>query len=143
VEQSTQTNEAIVSRIYEETLGFDGDMTKMTEVQRSVYLVEHLMQETNSGASFEQYFRWAAIDEIEGILPKLRELGLEDVAALLEQAMSIAFPDGVPKSEEEKYDLTEWSEEQEEALEQFFAPLEELNGRVMNVLGEYASRAGA
>ena len=143
MEQSTPENEAIVARVYEEALRFDGNLSKMTETQRVVYLVEHFMQEVNSGASFEQYFRWASIEELHSILPTLKGLALEVVASMLEQAMSIAFPEGIPKTESEKDDLTEWSEDQEEALGALFEPLEDLNGRVMNVLGEFASGYGA
>lgn len=143
MEQSTQESEAIVSRVYEEALGLDGDLARMNEVQRVVYLVEHLMQEVNSGASFEQYFRWASIDEIGQILPALGSLGLGSAAAIVESAMHSAFPNGIPGSEEEMSDLTVWSQDQEVELARLFGEFEELNGHVTNVLGRFVSRSAA
>ncbi len=143
MEQSTQENEAIVSRVYEEALGLDGDLARMNEVQRVVYLVEHLMQEVNSGASFEQYFRWASIDELGQILPALRRLGLDSAAAIVESAMHSAFPDGIPGSDEEMPDPPAWSGDQEVELARLFGEFEELNGHVTNVLGRFVSRSAA
>lgn len=143
MEKSTQENEAIVSRIYEEALGFDGDLSRLSTTQRVVYLVEHLMQEVNSGASFEQYFRWATVDEIKQVQPILGELGLSDVQRILSVAIDVAFPDGFPQTDEQKEDFTDWSEEQEEELEKLFNQVEDFNGRVTNTLGHLALRADA
>ena len=143
MQHSTEENELLVASVYDTALKYGDNLSKMTEVQRVVFLVEHLMQEVNSGASFEQYFRWASIQELKSIVPTLQQLGLDDVVLIVERGLSIAFPRGIPRSEDEKQDLTEWSEEQEQLLDELFEPLEDLYYKVVNVLGEYARKSGA
>jgi hypothetical protein len=72
----------------------------------------------------------------------LRAVGLSRILELTEQAIQIAFPAGMPTTEEEKRSATEWTSEQEERLASLFDDLEEQNGHVMNVLGEYARANG-
>jgi hypothetical protein len=110
---------------------------------RLIHDVEHMMQEANSGASFEQYFRWASTDELRNIMGHLRTLGLTDVAEITTDAMRVAFPNGTPSTQEAKDEATDWTPEQESELNRLFTKLEELNGRVMNILGAYARRVGA
>lgn len=143
MEQATREHEEVVSRIYGEALERNAAEKPLTPGQRIVYAVEHLMQEVNSGASFEQYFRWADVEEIGAICATLRSLGLDDVAGLTDKAIRVAFPSGLSASDEEKDDLTDWSEDQERQLQALFAELEELNGRVTNALGAHALRIGA
>ena len=107
-----------------------------------LYDVEHMMQEANSGVSFEQYFRWAAVEELRRIEGHLSDLELVKVLELLRQAMKVAFPRGLPSTEEEKDEATSWQADQAERLAALFDALEDENGRVMNVLGEYARRVG-
>jgi hypothetical protein len=107
-----------------------------------VHDVEHLMQEVNSGASFEQYFRWSSLDEIGRIREQLRVVGLSRILELTERAIQLAFPEGIPTTEEEKRNATEWTPEQEERLASLLDDLEEQNGHVTNVLGEYARTNG-
>ena len=142
-EISTKENEEAVARIYAAAMDALHGGEPISVEQRVIHDVEHMMQEANSGASFEQYFRWASLDEINAILSHLQRLGLEDVAALVTRAIDVAFPDGVPANEEEKSDATEWTAEQESALGELFEQLEEQNGRVTNTLGAYARRTGA
>ena len=143
MDHSTEENELLVASIYDTALKYGENLSKMTEVQRVVYLVEHLMQEVSSGASFEQYFRWASIEELKCLVPTLQQLGLNDVLLVVERAMGIAFPHGVPQTEDEKQDLTEWSEEQEQLLDELCEPLESQYEQVINVLGEYVRESGA
>ena len=142
-EMSTEENEKLVARIYEKAMTSLHNNEPITAAQRIVHDIEHMMQEVNSGASYEQYFRWASIDEMKSISKHLHMLGLDAVARLTDQAIKVAFPRGIPSSEEEKSDSTEWSPEQEEILSDLFTQLEEHNGHVTNVLGAYARRVGA
>jgi hypothetical protein len=69
--------------------------------------------------------------------------GLEDVSTLVSRAIEIAFPNGLPSTDEEKSEATEWTSAQEEALAALFPKLEDENGRVTNILAAYAKRSGA
>ena len=100
------------------------------------------MQEVNSAVSFEGYFRWSSLDEIGRIREQLRAVGLGRILELTERAIQFAFPQGIPTTEEEKRNATEWTPEQEERLASLFEDLEEQNGHVTNVLGEYARTHG-
>lgn len=142
-EISTEENEKIVARVYEKAMTALHNNEPITPAQRIVHDVEHMMQEVNSGASYEQYFRWASVDEIRSVSQYFRTLGLDTVAQITGEAIKAAFPRGMPSSEEEKSDATEWSSEQEEVLSDLFGQLEEHNGHVTNVLGAYAKRVGA
>lgn len=112
--------------------------------QQAIYDVDYLLMEANSGASFEQYFRWASLDEIKRVIPALKTVGLNDIALMVEKAIAVAFPNGLPESDDAKSDQTSWTEEQEACLgEELFPPFEEQNGRITNVLAAYADRVGA
>jgi hypothetical protein len=110
-----------------------------------VYHIEMLSQEVNSGASFEQYFRWASIEEISEVVGCLESLALSDVAQIVRRAIDVAFPNGLPVNDEKKSELTEWTEEQESLLREAANGFEEFNGRIINVLAAFyrKSRPGA
>jgi hypothetical protein len=95
-----------------------------------------LSQEVNSGASFEQYFRWASVEEVSRVVDRLESLGLPEVAQLTRTAIDVAFPDGLPDSEE-KNDPTDWTEDQEERLSALADQFAEFNGRIINVLAAF------
>lgn len=96
-----------------------------------------LSQEVNSGASFEQYFRWASVEEISEVVRRLESLDLSDVAKIVRRAIDVAFPEGLPASNEEKGELTEWTEEQAGRLGTAANEFEEFNGRIINVLATF------
>ena len=54
----------------------------------------------------------------------------------------MAFPNGLPATDDEKSDSTDWTAEQEGALSALFLRLEDHNGQVTNRLADYARRAG-
>lgn len=141
-EISTPDNEELVSRIYEETIDALAAGRPVSAAALAVHDIEHLLQEVNSGASFEQYFRWASLDELGRIRGELRQVGLDRVLAVLEQAVQVAFPSGVPVNEEAKRDATEWTEDQEDDLGALFPALEDENGHITNVLADYARANG-
>jgi hypothetical protein len=139
---ATPENEALVSRLYTEALETEGEGRKLSIPMRVVHDVEHLSQEVNSGASFEQYFRWASVEELGRIDGHLAQLGLQRARDLTAKAMKVAFPGGLPKTPEAQEDATEWTEEQEEKLSGLFEAFENENGHITNVLAEFARRAG-
>lgn len=136
-EMSTPENEELVSRVYTQALEDREQGRPLDAATLMVYHIEMLSQEVNSGASFEQYFRWASVDEIAQAADRLESLTLADVAELVRQAIAVAFPDGLPSSDEEKNDLTEWTVAQEERLVALAGEFEQFNGRVINVLADF------
>ena len=137
MEMSTPENEELVARVYTEALEARADGRKLSAADTVIYEIEMLSQEVNSGASFEQYFRWASIEEMSRVVDRLESLGLPEVAQLTRTAIDVAFPDGLPGSDEEKDDLTAWTEDQEERLSTLANAFEEFNGRIINVLAAF------
>jgi len=136
-EMSTPENEELVSRVYTRALEDREQGRALDAAMLMVYHIEMLSQEVNSGASFEQYLRWASVDEIAQAADRLESLKLADVAKLVRQAIAVAFPDGVPSSDEEKNDLTEWTVDQEERLVALAGEFEQFNGRIINGLADF------
>ena len=143
MEQSTLENEASVRRVCELVTAARESGAAVTTDQQIIYDVDYLLTEANSGASFEQYFRWASVDEIRRLKKALLAVDLGDIAQLYEQALRVAFQNGIPSTDAEKSVLTEWSEAQAQALGELFPALEDQNGRITNVLAAYAKRVGA
>lgn len=136
-EMSTRENEELVSRVYTQALQDRNDGKDLAPADLMVYHIEMLSQEVNSGASFEQYFRWASVEEVSQAVSRLESLVLSDVAQIVRRAIKIAFPNGVPATDEEKSELTEWTEEQEELLATAATEFGEFNGRIINVLAAF------
>ena len=136
-EMATPENDELVARVYTQALEARAEGRELDAPDTIVYEVEMLSQEVNSGASFEQYFRWASVDELSRVVDRLESLGLPEVAQLTRTAIDVAFPDGLPSTDEEKDELTAWSEDQEERLTELAAAFEEFNGRIINVLGAF------
>jgi hypothetical protein len=136
-EMSTTENEELVSRVYTQALQDRHDGRELAAADLMVYHIEMLSQEVNSGASFEQYFRWASIEEISEVVGRLESLALSDVAQIVRRAIDVAFPNGLPATDEEKSERTEWTEEQEELLGKAANEFEEFNGRIINVLAAF------
>jgi len=142
-ELSTEENQRLVARVYEQAMAGLSAGKPLSAAQLRVHDVEHMMQEVNSGISYAQYFRWASCEELSRIRGHLKALGLTRLLELTSRALDIAFPKGLPTDEAAKSQATEWTAEQEEELGRMFEQLEEENGHVTNVLGEYARQAGA
>jgi uncharacterized protein DUF4375 len=144
-EMSTSENEELVSRVYTQALQDLQDGRKLDTADLMVYHVEMLSQEVNSGASFEQYFRWASVEDISEVVNRLESLGLPEVAGIARRAIAAAFPGELPATGEEKDKLTEWTEKQEQALSALAEEFEEYNGRITNVLAGFyrKSKPGA
>ena len=143
MELSTLENEAIVRSICEAVSAARESEKPIKPDHQLIYDIDYLLMEANSGASFEQYFRWASVEEIGRVVPGLRRVGLLDVAELTEKAIRVAFPKGIPSTDAEKSGLTDWSEAQDESLRELFPALEDQNGRITNVLATFASKTGS
>jgi hypothetical protein len=141
-EISTPESEERVGRVYTRALEARSEGRALAPVDQVVYEVEMLSQEVDSGASFEQYFRWASVDEISRIVARLEALGLSEVAALAARAIAVAFPGGIPASPEEKDEQTDWSADQEDRLGALAGEFEEWNGRIMNALADFHRASG-
>lgn len=139
MEMGTEENEAIVRGVCERVQAAAAAGEPIAARDQLIYDIDYLVMEANSGASYEQYFRWASPEEIGRVVAACRAVGLDEVAALTEQAIAVAFPDGIPSDPESMDDATDWSEAQEDQLQQLFGKLEDHNGRITNVLGRYAS----
>lgn len=141
MEISTLDNEELVRNVYEHVYG---KLQKGEPVEPDllmVYEIDFLLMEVNSGASFEQYFRWATVEQINRIISSLQTMGLNDIAELTAKATMTAFPNGVPENDIEKSDKTDWSEDQEAALGEYFAEFEDHNDRITNVLAEHVKKS--
>lgn len=136
-EMATPENDDLVARVYTQALEARAEGRELDAADTIVYEIEMLSQEVNSGASFEQYFRWASVEELSRVVERLESVGLPEVAQLTRTAIDVAFPDGLPGTDEEKDPLTAWSEDQEERLTELAAAFEDFNGRIINVLGAY------
>ena len=137
MEISTEENEKLVSEVYERSMESVHANSAISYDENLVFQVELLSQEVNSGASFEQYFRWVGKREIDQIIELIKKLELSEVSGIVEKAIKIAFPDGVPGNEEEYENCTEWNESQEQKLESLFVEFEQYNGVITNRLGSY------
>jgi hypothetical protein len=144
-EMATSESEELVSRVYTQALQDRHDGRKLAAADLMVYHLEMLSQEVNSGASFEQYFRWACVEEISEAAGRLESLALPEVAKIVRRAIDAAFPNGLPATDEEKSELTEWTEEQEQRLSALATEFEKFNGRILNVLAAFyrKSKPGA
>jgi hypothetical protein len=136
-EMSTSENDALVSRVYTLALQDRSDGRPLDPAALMVYHIEMLSQEVNSGASFEQYFRWASVAEIAEAADRLESLSLPAVADIVRRAIDVAFPRGLPAIDEEKDERTEWTTEQEERLSRLAEEFEAYNGRIINVLAAF------
>ena len=63
-EMSTPENEELVAHVYTQALEARANGVPLGNADTAIYEIEMLSQEVNSGASFEQYFRWASLEEI-------------------------------------------------------------------------------
>jgi hypothetical protein len=141
-EMATEENEELISRVYTQALQDRSDGRELAPSDLVVYEIEMLSQEVNSGASFEQYFRWASVAEIAGVVARLEALGLPEVARLAGRAIAIAFPGGIPDSDEAKDELTDWTDDQEASLGELASEFEQWNGRIINVLASFHRENG-
>lgn len=134
---STVENEAVVSQVYAQALQHRSEGRELPAHEQVVYEVELLCQEVNSGASFEQYFRWASLCEISRIVARLEALGLAQVAVLTREALQVAFPGGLPDTEQQLGELTDWSAGQLERLQALAARFSDHNGAITNALAAF------
>lgn len=138
---SDPANDALVAAAYARALQDRAEGLELSPADQLLYEVEMLCQEVNSGASFEQYFRWASLDEIRRAPARLEELGLPALARVVRAATALAFPAGMPASEAEMDELLDWTSEQEAELALLADEFTESNGLLANTLASWYRRA--
>jgi len=141
MEISTEENEVRVRSVCEVVERAIKAGKQVQPYQQTIYDIDYLLSEVNSGASFEQYFRWASVEKIKRIQKALNTVDLKEVLELTKQAIKIAFPNGIPNDEDEKNNLTYWSEEQEESLDNLFKPFLDATEKITNTLAHYAMKS--
>ncbi|NRB36871.1 MAG: hypothetical protein HRU20_00220 [Pseudomonadales bacterium] len=137
MEISTKENESLLSAVYERVMAAVHAEKVVSEQESFVFQIELLSQEINSGASFEQYFRWVEKPELDGIVYYVKNLDIPELVNIVEEAIKVAFPNGIPEGDEEYEECIEWSESQEVRLEELFELFEEYNGTIINKLGTF------
>lgn len=142
MEISTEENEKRLSTVYERAMEAVHAGKEISDQENFVYQTELLSQEVNSGASFEQYFRWVGKPELDAILDHVKQLDLPEVYTVVEEAIQVAFPNGVPEDEDEYEECTDWTEAQEQRLEALFGEFEKYNGVIINKLGRFIDANG-
>lgn len=143
MELATPESERIVREVCERVTADDQAGRPVPDAARTIHDIDQLLMEANSGASFEQYFRWASAGQISSIVDRLHLVGATRAAELTRKAVAVAFPSGIPETPEALEAATEWSSRQEEQLEALFARFEQHNGAIINALARHALRAGA
>ncbi len=140
MEIASEENWKLVSRVFMEASEALGENRRITNEQHLIYCVELLSSEVNSGASFEQYFRWARIEDIAKIVSQLEGFGLTEAAEIAHEAISVAYPDGLPPIPADKKELASWSgsEAQHARLRELAEKFTDYNGMIMNRLADYA-----
>jgi hypothetical protein len=142
-ELSTPENDKLIADVYSRAIEARAANKALSPAEQIVYEVEMLTQEVNSGASFEQYFRWASLEELAKVVERLQALGLSGVADIARRAFAVALPDGLPASPEAMDELTQWNPEQLEQLAALADEFVEFNGTITNALAAfYRSRRG-
>ncbi len=137
MEQGTDINATRVDKVYKAVVDAVNAGKTISAQAELVYQVEMLSQEANSGASFEQYFRWVRITDSSRVLQYLQDLGLPEVRGIVERAVKLAFPGGIPEDDDEYDQCTDWSECQEKLLADLFGEFELYNGAITNQLGQF------
>jgi len=136
VEIGSEENAARVNAVYGALISAANSGHLMSPQADLVCQVELLSQEVNSGASFEQYFRWVRVTDDSRIMQYLDELGLPEVRSIVERALTTAFPEGIPQ-DDDAYECTDWSESQLRQLAELFGEFERYNGILTNRLGQF------
>ena len=142
MEMATEENDDLVSKAYTRIMEEVHAEKRLTDHESFVFQIELLSQEANSGASFEQYFRWVGKPELDQILGHVKNLDLPPVYEIVNEAIEIAFPNGVPEDDDEYEECTDWSETQEERLSKLFEKFEDYNGAITNKLGRFIKEKG-
>jgi hypothetical protein len=139
MEISTDENEKLVRSICDSVREAHQKKEAVHDGHRLIYEIDCLLTEVNSGASFGQYFRWSSLAEIARIVSQLETVGLTEVAQITGEAVSTAYPDGLPPNPDNEESLSNWdgSEEQEDRLSELAELFTDYNGMIINKLADY------
>ena len=137
---SEVSDSELVDKISNSLIGDIGSPGKAptTPEMETFFEVFCLDMEIGSGASFEQYFRWSGKKEVDRIVAQLEETGLNAIIESTKKAIDIAFPNGVPEDQDSFEECTDWSEEQEEKLDELYEREEGIHALIEEKLAEYA-----
>lgn len=142
VEETSEERQALIFSIYERVASDIRQIKSVTEEEQSIHDIYYISVEAGSGVSFEQYFRWADGESVIGIVRRIRELEMDDVANIVQAAITTAFSNGYPQNESDLEEAKDWSEEQNEELEDLYYQYESYEGLIINRLSEYAHKHG-
>jgi len=126
-----------VARVYAQALAERAAFRPLAEPERMVYEIEMLTQEVNSGASFEQYFRWASRDELLAVRERLHILGLGAVVEITQRAFAVAFPGGLPASDTAIEEAMRWTPDQLDQLRALATEFCACNGAITQALARF------
>lgn len=139
---SELTDAEIVSKIADRLIGEIGSpgIAPNTQEMETFYSVYCLDLEIGSGASFEQYFRWSSKEHVDRILNQLESVELHDLIESVSTAINVAFPEGIPSDPDVYEECTDWTEEQEERLEELYEKEDSIHALIEEKLAGYARR---
>ena len=129
MEIGSEKNSARVNAVYVALISAANSGHWVSPQADLVCQVELLSQEVNSGASFEQYFRWVRVTDDSRVLQYLDELGLPEVRSIAERESTRAFPEGMPQDGNFR---TDWSESQPRQLAELLGEFERYNDILAN-----------
>jgi len=141
-EESTEEREALIFDIYDRVSGDINKLKPITEEERTIHDIYYISVEAGSGVSFEQYFRWVDGESVINIVQKIKKLEMNEVATIVQSAITAAFPNGYPESDIDLEEAKDLSDEQLEKLEGYYYQFESYEGLIINRLSEYADKHG-
>lgn len=95
-----------VDSIYSELLKTQ-DISKFSDFEKTVFLIENYNIEINSGLDFIQWYRWSDTYHLKETPTALRNIGLTDSYDICTEALNITFPNGLPNNEDDKDGIIE------------------------------------
>ncbi|WP_395374756.1 hypothetical protein [Marinicella sp. W31] len=130
-------NDAIVEEFYATINEKITRKESISQDEQAFYHVFSLYEESNSSASLEQFFRWSNPQVAQQILTHLHNTQLSEVAVIVEDAIKIAFPSGIPDDAEAYSGCTYWTEIQEAKLSALFERFMLFNGLIIDKLAAF------
>lgn len=101
----SEEDRKLIDDIYtEENIFKDGE--KRSTVEKIVYYVESYINEIGSGEDFIQWFNYSNTKDIGKLQEALREIGADESLKICTEALSVAYPNGIPDGDEELEELT-------------------------------------
>lgn len=135
-------DEKLLQSIFTTELILRDKSAMRTVIEDVVYCLMTYQNELGSGLSYLQWFRWSSPDNLARTLDALGEVKAAESAKLCQQAIDLAFPNGVLSSSRDYqkyvYDL-ETGDEYQDVRPQLVA----LARQQLGLLGEFNSQIAA